>query len=82
MQDLKQQISGRLRDFCAKRNLTQQKVSDLSGLSLSHVRFMYQGRGYASALGLYKLARGIGISIDWLLGIEDKKEDGNGEEQP
>ena len=65
----------RLRERREKRDWTQEKLAEKSGVSAAMISHFETGtRGTASADNLVKLASALGVSIDYLLGRADEPE--------
>ena len=64
-------FAARLRQVRTEKGLTLAKLSTLSGIDhISLNRYEVQGR-IPTAMSVYRLARVLGVSSDWLLGLTD-----------
>ena len=63
-------IADRIRDARERNNWTQRQVAESSGLSPATIAQYEQGRE-PGAENLAALARGLRVTSDWLLGLEE-----------
>ena len=61
-------IGDRIRDVRTRNEWTQEKVGEWCGLSPSHIAQFEAGRD-PNAKNLKRLALGLRVTSDWLLGI-------------
>ena len=57
-------------------HLTQQALAERTGLFKTDISKMERGQMLPTAPRLRRLARGLGISADYLLGLDDVAEEG------
>lgn len=69
--DVQAVFAARLLDARKARKLTQAEAAQRC--DMPHITWRsYETKGIAPThVGLYKIARGLGISVDWLLGLSD-----------
>ena len=62
-------LSKRVKDYRKKKNLTQQKLAEKTGLSFNTITKIEQGIGDSPTLKtLIKLADALGVGLDELVG--------------
>lgn len=65
-------LAKRLREARTRNGWTQEQVADWAGLKTSTELSHYEsGRREPGAVRLKRLAEGLRVSADWLLGLED-----------
>ncbi|AEI71141.1 hypothetical protein [EBPR siphovirus 5] len=71
MNDIAKTIGNRLAELRAERGLTLQDVADRTGLSKTHVWELEAGRTRNPSIDTaVRLARALGVSLDYLTGID------------
>jgi transcriptional regulator with XRE-family HTH domain len=73
-QAAKRAIAKRIREARERNGWTQAQVAEWTGLTPSNVSHFESGQRAPSALGLARIARGLRVSADWILGLETKGE--------
>ena len=63
-------LAKRLDSIMQQRRLYPSDVSRLTGIKVRMIKYYVAGSSQPSAFMLKKLAVGLGVSSDWLLGIE------------
>ena len=63
-------VAKRLNQIMSDRKLYPIDVSRLTGIKVRMIKYYVAGSSQPSAFMLKKLAVGLGVSSDWLLGIE------------
>ena len=63
-------VANRLNQIMNDRKLYPIDVSRLTGIKVRMIKYYVAGSSQPSAFMLKKLAVGLGVSSDWLLGIE------------
>ncbi|MEX2345301.1 MAG: helix-turn-helix transcriptional regulator [Balneolaceae bacterium] len=71
--DIEKAFGQVVRDMRLERKLSQEKLSELSGLDRSYVSEIERGEKTASIRTLVKLAEGLGISLSSLIVDMEKK---------
>jgi transcriptional regulator with XRE-family HTH domain len=66
-----EQVARRLRLCVLQSERTVREIAEAIGQSTSTVYRWMDGSAVPSALGLARLCRVLGVSADWLLGLED-----------
>ena len=69
-------LATRLKELRLSRNLKQQDVADMLGLTQSAYAFYEQGKREPTTLTLQKLAQIYNVSTDYLLGLTDNPNSG------
>lgn len=67
-------IGERIREARTRNGWTQEQVAGWTGLSAVEIAHYEAGRRKPASGNLTKLARGLRVSADWLLGLEDGGE--------
>ena len=67
-------LKQKLRELRTKKKLTQKELSEKLGLSKNAVCEYEKGRAEPSIETLIKLSRIFEVSLDYLVGLEDKSE--------
>jgi transcriptional regulator with XRE-family HTH domain len=60
-------IGGRVRLRRREQDVTQEELADLAGLSKSFIGEVETGQASASGLMYLKIAKALGVSVEWLL---------------
>lgn len=64
-------FSLRLMEAMAKKSLKQKELSELSNVPQGAISNYCNDKGLPSVEGLYRLAKSLDVSMEWLLGIDD-----------
>ena len=64
-------IAERLAEAMQRRGLTPGMLAIKTGISDRMVRNYLKGVHHPGGCSLQKLAKGLGVSVDWLLGIKE-----------
>ena len=63
----------RLRQARLEREMTQQELAEVSGIAYNSIKKYEQGRHEPGLFCATCLAIALGVSLDWLAGIEEKR---------
>lgn len=66
-------IGSRVRELCTAKNWSQQTLAFHANLGVAKVNRVMQGRAGISVPGLMRLAKTLGTSMDYLVGLSDDK---------
>jgi len=69
--DLKSELPKRLKKAREKRKLTQKELSEKSGIAITSIAQFEIGSRLPSAMNILKLALGLKVSTDNLMGMPD-----------
>jgi len=64
-------IAERLRELRSEKNLGQNQVASDLNLSNASISYWETGKQEPGALALFKLAQYYGVSVDYILGLEE-----------
>jgi transcriptional regulator with XRE-family HTH domain len=67
-------IAERLAEAMQRRGLTPGMLAIKTGISDRMVRNYLKGVHHPGGYSLQKLAKGLGVSVDWLLGIKEEDD--------
>lgn len=68
-------VRDRLSQVMKERNISPGMLSIKTGISDRMIRNYLKGKFQPTGYSLKMLAQGLGVSTDWLLGLEEKKND-------
>lgn len=63
-----------------KRGLTQVELSAMSGISQSAISKYFRGQAYPKSIELYKIAKVLNVTMEWLLTGEQERVASDGDE--
>ena len=63
----------RFKQACKAKGLTQMQLGKVLGINQASISRFLGGYGTPRVPILFKIANGLGVSADWLLGLKDKK---------
>ena len=63
----------RIKEYRARRNLTQQALADLVGVRRETIIFLEQGKYNPSLRMAHNIARALEVSIDKIFSFEDEE---------
>ncbi|NLI08798.1 MAG: helix-turn-helix transcriptional regulator [Thermotogaceae bacterium] len=78
MDDICKKFGRRLREIRDRKGMTQEKLSEISGLERSYISDVERGARSISLKNIERLASALGIQVNELFVFEDVKQDGNG----
>ncbi len=67
-------FADRLNILKNERDVSYREIERCTGIGHSILGLRTQGIGLPNSYSAYKLAEFFGVSIDWLLGLSDKRE--------
>jgi transcriptional regulator with XRE-family HTH domain len=70
-QDIMPIVGKRLRELRENAGLSQQELADLTGISKRQLGRYEQSKGEPSGDALVRIAKRLGVSVDYLLGLVD-----------
>lgn len=70
---LTKQICLKLKSVLSDKELTQNKLGDLTGISTATISKWFTGDSAISLVNLYKVSDALGLSLDWLCGKSDEQ---------
>lgn len=68
------EIGDRIRDFRQAKRLSQERLADLAGVRIATVSDWETGKNYPEFAALLKIAEGLGVAIDEILGRQQPKK--------
>lgn len=70
-------FSLRLLEIMRRKDLTQKDLSIMTNLSQGAISKYLRGASLPKSLELYKMSKGLGVSMEWLMGDDDPSMDEN-----
>lgn len=71
--NLTKQICLKLKSVLNDKELSQNKLGELTGISTATISKWFTGDSAISLLNLYKVSDALGLSLDWLCGKSDEQ---------
>lgn len=68
--DVRETVSTRLKEAIEDYGITQKKFSEISGIPIRTIEEILKG-GNPRAETIVDICKALGVSADWLLGLED-----------
>jgi len=63
----------RFQQACREKGFTQVQLAELMGINQASISRFLGGYGTPRVPILFRIASGLGVSADWLLGLKDQK---------
>jgi len=63
----------RFREVCAEKGLSQLRLAQVMGITQASISRFLGGYSLPRLSALFKIARGLGVSTDWLIGLKNRK---------
>lgn len=70
--ELRKIMANRMWEIIADQNLTETKLSDMSGVSKNVIRALLYERTSTSVLNIIKISKALMVSMDYICGISDE----------
>ena len=75
METLEKALGNRIKALRKLKGWTQEKLAEQAGVSIQHVGEIERGDGNPTLQSLDRLAKGLGVSVSYLLAVEEEEQE-------